>query len=64
MHKPNYTNQFRKDIKRLQKRGLDMNQIKGVMSTLINAKPLESKHKNHALIGNLKGYSECHVAPD
>ena len=34
------------------------------MSILQKEKPLQKKHLDHELIGNWKGYRECHIASD
>ena len=31
---------------------------------LADGETLESKHHNHTLKGNLKGFSECHIKPN
>jgi mRNA interferase YafQ len=60
--------QFRKDIKRDQKSGLfakkDMSNLKKVMDSLIEEKNLDEKYLGHKLLGEWKGYSECHVKPN
>ena len=58
------TTQFKKDFKRVIKRGLPINAIDDVIITLRNQKPLEPKHFDHALTGNFKGFRECHIMPD
>ncbi len=61
---PVFENTFKKDIKRLQKRGKNMDKLKAVIDKLLNNQPLENKYKDHALIGNWKGYRDCHIEPD
>ena len=58
------TAQYRKDRKRAIKRGLPMNLLDDVLQTLVEEKPLASKHNDHALIGNYAGFRECHIIPD
>jgi len=58
------TTQFKKDLKRVIKRGLPINELDNVIMTLRKQKPLEPKHFDHALTGNFKGFRECHVMPD
>lgn len=59
-----YTGQFKKDYKLTMKRGLDIFLIDSIIQDLINEKPLQEKHKDHALSGDYKGYRECHIKPD
>ena len=58
------TSQFRKDIKRLQKRGKDLSKIKAVINLLLEEIPLPSKHRDHPLGGNWSGHRDCHIEPD
>lgn len=61
---PVFENTFKKDIKRLQKRGKNMGKLKAVIDKLLNNQPLENQYKDHALISNWKGYRDCHIEPD
>ncbi len=56
--------QFKKDYKRCEKRGLDMEILKAVVATLAIPKPLEPKNKDHDLKGNYMGFRECHISPE
>ena len=58
------TGQFRKDYKRCKKLGLDMRLLETVVDTLLAEKPLDAKHRDHALTGNYDGFRECHIQPD
>ena len=58
------TSQYRKDRKLAIKRGLPMNLLDDVLQTLIEEKPLDEKHNDHALHGNYAGFRECHIKPD
>lgn len=58
------TSQFKKDFKLAQKRHLNMDLLKDVITKLANGQPLEEKHKDHALSRNWSGHRECHILPD
>lgn len=58
------TSQFRKDYKLAKKRGYDMSLLENVLQQLQDCKPLEEKHRDHALTGNYIGFRECHIQPD
>lgn len=58
------TTQFRKDIKRAKKRGLNLKKLKTILDTLQREEPLDEKHRDHALVGNYLGFRECHIEPD
>jgi mRNA interferase YafQ len=58
------TSQFKKDIKRMKKRGKDLEKLGNVVRLLAADEPLEEKHRDHALIGRWVGSRDCHVEPD
>ena len=59
-----YTRQFEKDVKKAIKRGKDMEKLKVVINKLVSAEPLESRYRDHQLIGNYQGRRECHIESD
>ena len=46
------TGQFRRDLKRLVKRGKDPAKLKAAIALLFAGKPLPPKYPDHPLIGN------------
>jgi mRNA interferase YafQ len=58
------TKQFKKDVKRMQKRGKDLGKIKAVIDLLIAEEPLPPKNRDHKLGGNWIGRRDCHMEPD
>lgn len=62
MYKVHLTKSFKKDAKALSQadRILSMQ----IIDKLATGQPLEPKHKDHALSGNLQGFRECHIKPD
>lgn len=58
------TGQFRKDYKRLKKRGYDMKLLEEVITLLLNEHPLDERCRDHGLVGNYIGFRECHILPD
>lgn len=58
------TSQFKKDIRRLKKRGKDLEKLGDVVRLLAADESLEEKHRDHALIGKWVGSRDCHVEPD
>ena len=59
-----WTSQFRKDYKRMQGRGLDMNLLDNVIRLLAAGEPLPPEYRNHFLSGSFAGMQECHIRPD
>ncbi len=55
---------FRKDHKRMQKRGAVMSKLDGVVDLLMTDQPLAARHRPHRLSGEWKGFWECHIEPD
>ncbi|NLK65486.1 MAG: type II toxin-antitoxin system YafQ family toxin [Tissierellia bacterium] len=64
MLKVRYSSQFKKDYKLIKKRGYDINLFENVLKLLVQNKPLPEVYLDHQLIGNYKGYRECHITPD
>lgn len=58
------TARFRKDFKRIKKRGRDVSLLREVLEKLCSKESLEARYKDHALIGSYIGFRECHIQPD
>lgn len=58
------TNSFKRDYKKIVKRGYDISLLENVVDILLTGEALPEKNKDHALTGNWKGYRECHIQPD
>ena len=58
------TSQFKKDFKRIKKRGKDLSKLKEVVSAIANSEALQERHRDHALSGNWSGSRDCHIEPD
>jgi mRNA interferase YafQ len=59
-----YTNQFKKDFKKVQKRGLNLAELQKLIELIVNEQPIPAKYKNHKLIGDYKDIWDCHIKPD
>lgn len=57
------TSQFKRDVKRMKKRGKDMSKLKEVVGKIVRGEELEARYGDHALIGQYKGTRECHIEP-
>jgi mRNA interferase YafQ len=55
---------FRRDVKRLKRQGVDMAPLQAVIVMLAAAEPLDERYRDHALVGNWRGFHECHLQPD
>lgn len=56
--------QFKKDVKKIQKRGKDTEKLKILLKLLIEGNILPPEYKDHALLGNYNGCRDCHIEPD
>jgi len=59
-----YQTAFKKDYKRIKKRGYDTRLLKRVIELLVEGRGLPLEYKDHPLSGNYSGCRECHIAPD
>ena len=59
-----YETNFKKDFKRVVKRGYDIQLLERVIGLLANGETLPPKYKDHALIGDYADCRECHITPD
>lgn len=59
-----YHTLFKKDFKRIKKRGYDISRLEKIIELLANEVPLPEQFKDHNLSGNYNGFRECHIAPD
>jgi mRNA interferase YafQ len=64
MYHVEYTNRFKKDLKRCVKRGLDIRKIYEAVKILEANGELPSQYKSHKLSGNRDNQWECHIQPD
>ena len=64
MLKIRYHTSFRKDYKRIVKRGYDVKLLEDIINKLANGEPLPEKNRDHSLSGEYSGCRECHITPD
>ena len=58
------TSQFKKDLKRCQKQGLNMRLIHDAINIFAATGTLPRKYKPHLLKGIYDGLWECHIQPN
>ncbi|SFU88782.1 type II toxin-antitoxin system YafQ family toxin [Halomonas korlensis] len=61
---PVRSSQFKRDIKRVQKRGKDMTRLRTLLGLLLEEVPLPEHYQDYPLRGNWKGYRDAHIEPD
>lgn len=64
MRQPQYSSQFKRDVKQMQKRGKNMEKLKTLLSLLIDGKSLPSNYLNHPLKGQWRAFRDAHIEPD
>lgn len=64
MRAPSYSGQFRRDVRRMEKRGKDMAKLRLVLRLLVEAQPLPARLRDHPLRGEWKGWRDLHIEPD
>lgn len=64
MLKIKFLNSFKKDYKRIVKRGYDIALLENVIRMLADGETLPAKYRDHTLTGNYSGFRECHITPD
>ena len=58
------TTKFQKDLKRVQKRGYDIDLLTDVIKKLATGETLDASYLDHPLKGDYTGCRECHVTPN
>ncbi|MDR2683964.1 MAG: type II toxin-antitoxin system YafQ family toxin [Prevotellaceae bacterium] len=65
MYKLEYTNSFKKDVKRAEKRGWDLSLLEKTIDLLQKNGKLPPEYNTHKLQGKkYAGKLECHIKPD
>jgi mRNA interferase YafQ len=58
------TKQFAKDVKRMAKRGKNLEKLKEVVHLLAEDRPLDPRHRDHPLSGEWSQCRDCHIESD
>jgi len=64
MLKIKYQSAFKKDYKRIVKRGYDVRLLEEVITLLAQQQPLPERYRDHSLLGDYVRCRECHITPD
>lgn len=59
-----FTTKFKKDYKRMRKRGKDKKKLEDTLDMLMKGIPLSKDYHDHELQGRYIGFRECHIEPD
>ena len=55
MRRPSFTGQFRRDVRRMEKRGKDLARLRAVLDLLVADAPLPARLRGHPLKGEWAG---------
>ena len=58
------TRHFKRDLRRIRKRGKDVEKLHAIVEKLLKGEPLSPRCRAHPLSGNWQGFWECHIEPD
>jgi mRNA interferase YafQ len=64
MKKVSQTRQFLRDVKRMRKRGKDLEKLKEVVMILSEGISVPSNYRDHPLIGPWQASRDCHIEAD
>lgn len=64
MYRVKFTAEFKRNYKKIIKRGLDIALLDETIEILRLGKKLPASYLDHPLQGKLKNYHECHIKPD
>ena len=57
-------NACRRDIRRLQRQGKNLDELYTVVEMLAEGEILPERYRDHNLTGNWRGFRECHIRPN
>ncbi len=65
-YKIKYSKEFKKSLRKVMKKGKDIDKLLNIVDMLSRKKPLDAKYKDHALYSDkrFKDCRDCHIEPD
>lgn len=58
------SNSFKRDLKRMKKRGYDIKLLDSIVQMIAQQEKLAERYCDHALTGNYLGFRESHISVD
>ena len=55
---------FKRGLKKIVKQGKNRDKLDDIINKIQHREPLPPKNCDHALMGDYRGYRECHITPD
>ncbi|MCL2108122.1 MAG: type II toxin-antitoxin system YafQ family toxin [Oscillospiraceae bacterium] len=59
-----FSAKYKRNLKKIQKRRCNLELLYKVVRDLASDFPLDPKHRDHQLTGDMKQFRECHITPD
>jgi mRNA interferase YafQ len=64
VRKPILGSSFKRDLKRMEKRGKEMPKLREAIGLPLEGNSLPPQYKDHPLSGDWKHFRDCHIEPD
>lgn len=64
MRRPEYSGQFKRDVRLSKKRGKNMGKLRMLLGLLIEGVPLPAIYLDHSLKGDWVEFRDAHIEPD
>jgi mRNA interferase YafQ len=61
---PRLSGQFRRDVRKVEKRGKDMSKLRALLDLLLSEQSLPEHYCDHPLKGGWAGFRDAHIEPD
>lgn len=61
---PVWTSAFKRDVKRAERRGRDLERLRVLLRLLVHGEALPERYRDHQLRGNWAGWRDAHIEPD
>ena len=64
MYKIEFTNEMKRNVKLMRKRGKDISKLTDIINKLASGQVLPQSNNDHQLTDNLRDFRKCHIEPD
>lgn len=61
---PRLSGQFKRDVRKAEKRGKELSKLRTLLALLIEQTPLPERYRDHSLKGKWEGFRDAHIEPD
>ena len=64
MYRIEFTNEMKRNVKLMRKRGKDISKLTDIINKLASGQFLPQSNNDHQLTDNLRDFRKCHIEPD